>query len=494
MWQPTNQPPAASGRVRRDGPGDVERCPDPATTRMPSKPGRRRRTASGPAGGRSSPASASSQASCAVEVAHHRLVGLEAAVEHVEHDGLAGHEVDDRAARSAYSRMTMLTSRGVALAPGVIGGVAAAAARRIRRRPRRPDGTASASGRGRRTGAVEGCTAPSCGTRRGARSARCGSPLTLRGCARSVRAPRRRPEDGCAGVRPYRCTDRPGAPGVAARVTATPTDPVAARARHRPAACARARRDPSGAPADPAPAVRLEGAGEAVRRRRGGRRHRPRDRRRRVLLDARPVGLGQDDDPAHDRGLRAADRRAGCCSTASDVTAARPVRARREHRVPGLRAVPAHDGRRQRRLRPRRSARCRKAERDAARRRGAARWSASRATSGRKPAPALGRPAAAGRARARARQPAPRPAARRAARRARPQAPRGDADRAQAHPAGGRDHVHLRDPRPGGGAHDERPDRGLQPRPDRAGRRARPRSTSSPRRGSWRASSARPTC
>ena len=85
--------------------------------------------------------------------------------------------------------------------------------------------------------------------------------------------------------------------------------------------------------------------------------------------------------------------------------------------------------------------------------------------------PAVGRPAPAGRARARAREPAPRPAARRAARRARPQAPRGDAGRAQGHPAAGRDHVHLRHPRPGGGAHDERPDRGLQPRPDRAGGR-----------------------
>ena len=45
--------------------------------------------------------------------------------------------------------------------------------------------------------------------------------------------------------------------------------------------------------------------------------------------------------------------------------------------------------------------------------------------------PALGRAAAARRARARARQPAPRPAPRRAARRARPEAPRGDAARAQ---------------------------------------------------------------
>ena len=64
-----------------------------------------------------------------------------------------------------------------------------------------------------------------------------------------------------------------------------------------------------------------------------------------------------------------------------------------------------------------------------------------------------------------------RAAPRRAARGARPQAPRGDADRAQGDPAAGRDHVHLRDPRPGGGAHDERPPGRLQPGPDRADRR-----------------------
>ena len=87
--------------------------------------------------------------------------------------------------------------------------------------------------------------------------------------------------------------------------------------------------------------------------------------------------------------------------------------------------------------------------------------------------PAVRRPAPAGRPRARAREPAAGPAARRAARRARPEAPRGDADRAQGDPAGGRDHVHLRDPRPGGGAHDERPPRRVQRGPDRAGRHAR---------------------
>ena len=61
------------------------------------------------------------------------------------------------------------------------------------------------------------------------------------------------------------------------------------------------------------------------------------------------------------------------------------------------------------------------------------------------------------------------PPARRAARRARPEAPAGDADRAQGDPAGGGPHLHLRDARPGGGAHDERPSRRLQPGEDRAG-------------------------
>ena len=87
--------------------------------------------------------------------------------------------------------------------------------------------------------------------------------------------------------------------------------------------------------------------------------------------------------------------------------------------------------------------------------------------------PALRRPAAARRPRPGARQHAGRPAARRAARRARPQAARGDAARAQAHPARGRHHVRLRHPRPGRGAHDERPHRGDEPRPGRADRHAR---------------------
>ena len=86
---------------------------------------------------------------------------------------------------------------------------------------------------------------------------------------------------------------------------------------------------------------------------------------------------------------------------------------------------------------------------------------------------ALGRPAAAGRAGPGAGEPARRAAARRAARRARPQAAPGDADRAQAPPDPGRHHVHLRDPRPGGGAVDVGPHRGHARRPRRAARRAR---------------------
>ena len=86
--------------------------------------------------------------------------------------------------------------------------------------------------------------------------------------------------------------------------------------------------------------------------------------------------------------------------------------------------------------------------------------------------PALGRAAATRRARARDRQRARGAAARRAARRARPQAPPGDADRAQAHPARGRHHVRVRHARPGGGAHDERPHRRDEPGPHRAARLA----------------------
>ena len=93
---------------------------------------------------------------------------------------------------------------------------------------------------------------------------------------------------------------------------------------------------------------------------------------------------------------------------------------------------------------------------------------------GRRPDPALGRPAPAGRARARDRQPPARAAARRAARRARSEAAPADAARAEVDPARAQraHHVHLRHPRPGRGADDERPHRRLLDRAHRAGRHA----------------------
>ena len=89
------------------------------------------------------------------------------------------------------------------------------------------------------------------------------------------------------------------------------------------------------------------------------------------------------------------------------------------------------------------------------------------------PGPALRRPAAAGRAGAGPGQPAQGAAPRRAARRPRPEAAQGPAAGAEADPARGRHHLRLRHPRPGGGADDERPDRGDERRPGRAGRRPR---------------------
>ena len=112
----------------------------------------------------------------------------------------------------------------------------------------------------------------------------------------------------------------------------------------------------------------------------------------------------------------------------------------------------------------------------------------------RKPNGAVGRPAAAGRARPGARQPAAGPPARRAARRARPEAPRSlqlELKRIQIEV--GITFV-VRDPRPGRGAHDERPDRGDAPGQGRAARHARRSSTSAPRPASSPTSWARRTC
>ena len=142
-----------------------------------------------------------------------------------------------------------------------------------------------------------------------------------------------------------------------------------------------------------------------------------------------------------------------------------------QHGLPELRAVPPPERRRQHRVRA--AAEERRQGPDRATRPRGARAGPPRRLREAQAEPAERRPAAARRAGPGAREPAQRPAPRRAARRARPEAPQAAPDRAQARPGRGRDHVRLRDPRPGGGAHDERPDRGHEPRQGRAARDAR---------------------
>ena len=204
-----------------------------------------------------------------------------------------------------------------------------------------------------------------------------------------------------------------------------------------------------------------------------------RDRARRVLHAARPVGLRQDDDAADDRRLRGADRGHDLPRRARRHRAA-ALQARRQHRLPELRALPApHRSSRTSPSASRRKGVDRAELRSAGRRRRSS-SSASPGTSKRKPRQLSGgQQQRVALARALVNQPA-RAAARRAARRARPEAAQADAARAEADPARGRDHLRLRHARPGGGDDDGRPDRGHEPRPDRAARRARPSSTSGP--------------
>ena len=205
-----------------------------------------------------------------------------------------------------------------------------------------------------------------------------------------------------------------------------------------------------------------------------------------------PVGLGQDDLPAHDRRLRAAGQRARSSS------AARTSRAcRRDERdvntvfqdyalFPHMSVGQNVEYGLKVKKRP-------AAERRERVERGA-RAGPARGLREAPPEPALGRPAPARRARTGARQQAARAAAGRAARRARPEAAPAAPGGAEAHPAGGRDHVHLRHARPGRGALDERPDRGHGQRPRHPGRLAAGRLRRAAIASSWPASSASRTC
>ena len=178
--------------------------------------------------------------------------------------------------------------------------------------------------------------------------------------------------------------------------------------------------------------------------------------------------------------------------------ARRPRRRRRsaapspgQHRLPDLRAVPVHVGVGQRRVRAEVPEVIQGGD-QAPRRRGA-RPGADGQVRQAQTRPAVGRAAAAGRPGAGAGAAPAGAAARRAARRAGCQAAQAVTARVAGGAARGRDHVRLRDARPGGSAHDERPDRGARRRPGRAGRARRRRSTRRRRRPSSRASSARPT-
>ena len=140
-------------------------------------------------------------------------------------------------------------------------------------------------------------------------------------------------------------------------------------------------------------------------------------------------------------------------------------------RVPALRAVPAHDRRRERRVRPavRKES---KARPEGARRR-AARARAARALPRSLPRPALGRPAAARGAGAGARPAAAGAAAGRAVRRARRPGPPGPPTLARRAPPRARRHEPAGHARPGGGAGAREPDRRDARGQDRAGRHAR---------------------
>ncbi len=89
---------------------------------------------------------------------------------------------------------------------------------------------------------------------------------------------------------------------------------------------------------------------QVVRRLRRGRARQLRHRAGRVLRHARPVGLRQDDDAEDDRRVRAADVGQGAAQRRRRQPRA-AVQAQRQHGLPAVRAVPAHDGCRQRPVR-----------------------------------------------------------------------------------------------------------------------------------------------
>ena len=182
-----------------------------------------------------------------------------------------------------------------------------------------------------------------------------------------------------------------------------------------------------------------QGVRRACRRARG----RPRHRRPRVPGAGRAFGLRQEHHPAHDRGPRGGDGR-GDPHRRRARQRARSQGPRHRHGVPGLRALPAHDGRRQHGVL---AALSRGGEgRDQGARRGGRTGARPRHPPRALSTTALGRPAPARRHGTRHRPRSQGLPVRRAAVQSRCQAPGADAHRDQAPARAPRDHDDLRHP------------------------------------------------
>ncbi len=208
------------------------------------------------------------------------------------------------------------------------------------------------------------------------------------------------------------------------------------------------------------------GGDQALRRPRGGRSAFARDLSGRVLCAARAVGLRQDHVAAHDRRLRAAERRPHPARWRR-YHARAAVSAADQHDVPELRVVSAPDGRGQHRVRAQAGRLAPRGDRRARRRHAGA--GEARRSRPAQAAPAFGRAAPARGAGAFAGQAPARAAARRADGGARQEAARGDAVRADGIAAQARADLRHRHPRSERGDDGRRPHRGDGPRPAHAG-------------------------